>query len=989
MNLKEKTNEIDKSLYSRQLYTIGKDAMNAIVKSSVMISGMSGLGLEIAKCVILTGAKSVTLHDINVIKQKDLSSNYYATPSDIGKNRADVVKNKLSLLNPYVQINVTHEIITETFFQKNKFDVVVFCDQFVSSQINNNKYARKYDTKYILANTMGLMGCVFCDFGDNFTTTDPDGETPASAILTKIENYYYKSPEPHKLYVGDIIKIMFNDDQKETIDEVDDVVDMFTFRTKKTKIKSKDLSNVSFIQMKKPLTINFESLEHSYNKDETDFMFVVQDNFDKQQLLHEFFKAVNLFAFSHNKLPCSDEDIENILLLMYDKVKTDNDKQFIKKIAKCCSGKLCPVDSIFGSIAAQEVIKAMSHKYTPIKQWLYLDFANVLNDDQHKINIADKMSDRYYGQKLIFGNDFQKKLETSHIFIVGAGAIGCELLKNLAMIGVGNITITDMDTIEKSNLNRQFLFSNDDIGKFKSDAAKNAILKMNPDIVVTSQTNKVASDTLNVYNDKFFSNITCVFTALDNVQARLFVDSMCINNKKPLIDSGTLGTKGSVQTIIPFLTETYGSTKDPEEKEIPMCTLKFFPYLIEHCIQWARDSFEGMFVKAPQNFMRYKKNHDEIKKMSPSELSEIHKDILFVHNNCVSHSKECIKFAHNLWYELFRDQIYHLQKKYPANCVTNEGCAFWSGTKKFPEILKLNLNSSDDELTNIFMSFIKSTANLWADVFNLDHVTDKQIMAFLKNAKEPKIKDVKIIVDDKKNDEELNSSNTVLELPPIDELEYDVTPLQFEKDDESNFHIDFITSCSNSRALNYKIQTANKFKTKGIAGKIIPAVITTTSLVSGLVCIEFLKLLNNVTQIEKYSNVSLNLATPFISFSEPIAIKKQNIGKYSYSIWDNLEFGNITIKNLIDNVYKIINDDTLEICGISMGQYTFFSTSTSKKNQDERMNMTLSNVHKHVCKIVNPETITLMISINKKYDSEKSDESEEIDYDPLLCKIVF
>ena len=73
------------------------------------------------------------------------------------------------------------------------------------------------------------------------------------------------------------------------------------------------------------------------------------------------------------------------------------------------------------------------------------------------------------------------------------------------------------------------------------------------------------------------------------------MDRRCVFYRKPLLESGTLGTKGNTQVVVPYLTESYSSSQDPPEKSIPICTLKNFPNAIEHTLQWARDNFEGIF----------------------------------------------------------------------------------------------------------------------------------------------------------------------------------------------------------------------------------------------------------------------------------------------------------------------------------------------------------------------------------------------------------
>merc|ERR1719359_317698 len=153
------------------------------------------------------------------------------------------------------------------------------------------------------------------------------------------------------------------------------------------------------------------------------------------------------------------------------------------------------------------------------------------------------------------------------------------------------VYVTDPDTIEKSNLNRQFLFRPWDVTKSKSSTAGVAVKAMNPAFKVDARLDRISAETEDVYDDSFWEGLSGVCNALDNVQARLYVDQRCVYYQRSLLESGTLGPKGNVQVVVPRLTESYGSSRDPPEKSIPVCTLKNFPNAIEHCIQWARYSF--------------------------------------------------------------------------------------------------------------------------------------------------------------------------------------------------------------------------------------------------------------------------------------------------------------------------------------------------------------------------------------------------------------
>jgi len=95
---------------------------------------------------------------------------------------------------------------------------------------------------------------------------------------------------------------------------------------------------------------------------------------------------------------------------------------------------------------------------------------------------------------------------------------------------------------------------------------------MNPNVNVTPQNNRVGAETEEVYNDDFFNNLDMVTNALDNVEARTYMDRRCVYYNLHLLESGTLGTKGNTQVVIPKVTESYSSSQDPPEKSIPICT---------------------------------------------------------------------------------------------------------------------------------------------------------------------------------------------------------------------------------------------------------------------------------------------------------------------------------------------------------------------------------------------------------------------------------
>ena len=124
------------------------------------------------------------------------------------------------------------------------------------------------------------------------------------------------------------------------------------------------------------------------------------------------------------------------------------------------------------------------------------------------------------------------------MLVVGAGGIGCELVKCLSVTGFKKLSVIDLDTIDISNLNRQFLFRRHHVDMPKSKTLKEAICAQNPNIEVTDYIGKIQEDR---FSFSFFSKFDLVINALDNDEARNYVNQMCFNLNVPLVEAGTNG----------------------------------------------------------------------------------------------------------------------------------------------------------------------------------------------------------------------------------------------------------------------------------------------------------------------------------------------------------------------------------------------------------------------------------------------------------------
>ncbi len=155
--------------------------------------------------------------------------------------------------------------------------------------------------------------------------------------------------------------------------------------------------------------------------------------------------------------------------------------------------------------------------------------------------------ERYDRQLRLWGKEAQQKLRNATVAVIGVGGLGTIASLYLALAGVGRLILVDPERVEPSNLNRQILYRDEDVGKLKAEVAAQRLREANPDVEVEAYPYRLTEENA----DEILSRADVVVDGLDNWSSRMLLDKVCWRLGKPLVHAGVYGFYGQATTIIP------------------------------------------------------------------------------------------------------------------------------------------------------------------------------------------------------------------------------------------------------------------------------------------------------------------------------------------------------------------------------------------------------------------------------------------------------
>lgn len=374
---------------------------------------------------------------------------------------------QLQSLNPYVGVHLVNEPLSIDLLASKRYQILVLTDSSLSEALKYNEFCHANGIKFLWAEVPGVYASLFVDFPSpvpdsaesaaqlgaaGHFVSDLTGEQPQRGLIAHVS-----CSNPGVVTVHEDQRHGLQDGDYVTFEEVSGMKELnlghsearpvkvltpYTFTIEDTTLYTPYSGTKGYFQqVKRGKFFQFASLRESIMKDTP----ISNDNWGNEKMIHLLQIALGRFQDTHaGRKPRVDtwDDAKEVVAL----AKAINEKELTPKVegfnetlmanmARVCSCELNPLAAFMGGVLGQEVLKGASGKFVPIQQYYYHDGSHVLPSEKQQqvepLQLAEHapQNSRYDSQIGVFGARFQQKLQNQQYFVVGAGAIGCEMVR--------------------------------------------------------------------------------------------------------------------------------------------------------------------------------------------------------------------------------------------------------------------------------------------------------------------------------------------------------------------------------------------------------------------------------------------------------------------------------------------------------------------------------------------------------------------------------
>ncbi|EAY23496.1 ThiF family protein [Trichomonas vaginalis G3] len=620
---------------SRVMLALGKSTFEKLSQYKVLIVGLSAVGSEIIKDLVLMNVGTIDVFDQLLVTEKDVGSNFFARKIDIGKQRINTILPRLHELNENCSIK-SFPRLPEISELQNYHSVVITYPISYKILLEYSEYCYSHNIMFICSSCLGPTGIFYESFTSKFIVTNPKGKHPfkhaiKSMSYSKNSTLYLRDEE---VFLQSGQKIRFENCEalpalngKEVTLEANKNKNI---TSRCTGINLKEIgqwdqskSGGFITEVIKPVEISHKSFKDSLDID------IGEDSIRKI-----FINICRSFDNQEESITYTNE--------------YDSSENNYKNLHIAFEYEYPPIAAAIGAVSAHHVIMYCTHTYLPLKnQWFIIDQRRILPN-----KVQPPKNDRFDSVRLTIGDDSFSRIRKSCILMLGAGAIGCEYARCLSLLSPGKIIIFDNDKIEPSNLTRQFLYKKSSEGQYKAAVCADAIRENNEEIVVEVKNELFNEKTARELNLK---ELDAILSGVDTVKGRKFASTLCRLLNIPFVNCGSEGANADGQIIWPNKTGMFEANYGDNNDEIVLsCTLRSYPTSPIHCIQLYKLLFDEEFLKIP-NLSLKKENLGN----SEEKIYNFVKEIPKSYNDCC------------LWARVFfeRENVWNISDGFKENAA--------------------------------------------------------------------------------------------------------------------------------------------------------------------------------------------------------------------------------------------------------------------------------------------------------------------------------